>query len=92
MNVPNYEVGRLAALTVRMVMASGLSREEARAALGPGLRHDGWRPRARGKRAARANAGGGQTLPYSGEDATQIVRERGRSPADVSNAFLSGSL
>ena len=34
MNVPNYEVGRLAALTVRMVMASGLSREEARAALG----------------------------------------------------------
>lgn len=33
MNAPNYEVGRLAALTVRMVMASGLSRDDARAAL-----------------------------------------------------------
>lgn len=33
MSVPNYEVGRLAALTVRMVMASGLSRDDARAAL-----------------------------------------------------------
>lgn len=34
MTVPSYEVGRVAALTVRLVLASGLSREEARAALG----------------------------------------------------------
>lgn len=33
MNTPSYEVGRLAALTVRMVLSSGLSRDEASAAL-----------------------------------------------------------
>ncbi|WP_422648984.1 ANTAR domain-containing protein [Cupriavidus sp. H18C1] len=33
MNVPSYEVGRMAALTVRLMRASGLSHDEAVAAL-----------------------------------------------------------
>ncbi len=33
MTTPSYEVGRLAALTVRLALSSGLSREEASAAL-----------------------------------------------------------
>ncbi|ESH92664.1 hypothetical protein B551_0221485 [Cupriavidus sp. HPC(L)] len=33
MNVPSYEVGRVAALTVRLMRASGLSHDDAVAAL-----------------------------------------------------------
>lgn len=33
MNTQSYEVGRLAALTVRLALSSGLSRDDARAAL-----------------------------------------------------------
>jgi L-asparaginase II len=33
MNTPSYEVGRLAALTVRLALSSGLSPDDARAAL-----------------------------------------------------------
>lgn len=70
MNTPSYEVGRLAALTVRLALSSGLSRDEACAALGlaqsmieddkeTDAQHDGGTKRPRYTRPAAAERGSG---------------------------------